>query len=75
MQSTEVTIQLQLTADGESVSGTAQNHDLADAPRRQFSGWMGLVAAIDSVVDEAREAAVSPQAAASAPGPAQADGA
>lgn len=67
MQSIEVTIQLQLSADGESVSGTAMNQELADAPRRQFSGWMGLVAVIDSVVDEAREAAESPQSVASAP--------
>lgn len=71
MQSIEVTIQLQLTADGDAVSGTV-NEDRADAPRREFSGWMGLVSAIDSVVDEAREAAESPQTAASAPSPSDA---
>lgn len=64
MQSIEVTIQLQLTADGDAVSGTV-NEDRADAPRRDFSGWMGLVSAIDGVVEAAREAAESPHPAAS----------
>lgn len=41
-----VRITLELTVDGDALSGSAT----AGGPSRAFSGWLGLVAALDALV-------------------------
>jgi len=49
MESTQVTLMLELSRDGESLAGRV----LTDAgAASDFAGWLGLVAAIDALVPQ-----------------------
>jgi hypothetical protein len=47
MQSTTAAISLELSLDGDSLSGSASD---GNGGRRDFSGWLGLVAAIEALI-------------------------
>ncbi len=49
MESTRVTINLELDVDGESLSGHARD---GHGTQRDFRGWLGLVGAIDALLDQ-----------------------
>jgi hypothetical protein len=46
-----ITITLELRVDGDSVCGRARN---GSGPAGEFSSWLGLVSAIETLVDHAR---------------------
>jgi hypothetical protein len=48
MQSTTALISLELSLDGDSLSGLASD---GNGGRREFSGWLGLVSAIEALID------------------------
>jgi hypothetical protein len=48
MQSTTSVISLELSLDGDSLSGLASD---GKGGRREFSGWLGLVSAIEALID------------------------
>lgn len=48
---TQITLELEL--DGETVSGATID---AGGARREFSGWIGLMGVLDTLLDEARTA-------------------
>jgi hypothetical protein len=48
MQSTTAVISLELSLDGDSLSGLASDRN---GGRREFSGWLGLVSAIEALID------------------------
>lgn len=52
MNEIDLTIQLELRTDADAISGrlTADNGQV-----QEFSGWLGLVAALDALVESARE--------------------
>jgi hypothetical protein len=47
MQSTTAAISLELSLDGDSLSGFASD---GNGGRREFSGWLGLVSAIEALM-------------------------
>jgi hypothetical protein len=47
MQSTTAAISLELSLDGDSLSGSASD---GNGGRRDFSGWLGLVSAIEALI-------------------------
>jgi hypothetical protein len=47
MQSTTAAISLELSLDGESLSGSASD---GNGSRKDFSGWLGLVSAIEALI-------------------------
>jgi hypothetical protein len=47
MQSTTAVISLELSLEGDSLSGSASN---GNGGRREFSGWLGLVSAIEALI-------------------------
>ena len=47
MQSTTAAISLELSLDGESLTGRAV---ASDGAVRDFSGWLGLVSAIEALI-------------------------
>jgi hypothetical protein len=51
MNDETITITLELRLDGDSVSGRAHN---GSGPAGEFSSWLGLVSAIETLVDHAR---------------------
>jgi hypothetical protein len=76
MDSRTVTITLEVRVDGDDVRGTARGHALpaaghADAPAapsdsRSFSGWLGLIGAIDALLGFPPDAGAGAGAAAGA---------
>jgi hypothetical protein len=50
MQLPPITLTLTLQAEGESLIGFATD---ARGDRREFSGWLGLIAALDSILGAA----------------------
>ena len=56
MNATTIEITLELELDGETVSGRATT---ANGEVREFSGWIGLMGLVDSLLEEARRAAPS----------------
>lgn len=52
MNEIDLTIQLELSTDADAISGrlTADNGE-----SQEFSGWLGLVAALDALVESARD--------------------
>jgi hypothetical protein len=58
VNATTIEITLTLEHDGETVSGRATS---AGGETREFSGWIGLLGMVDSLLDGARtESAVHP---------------
>lgn len=53
MSSVDLTIQLELSADGDSVTGHATAGDDTIDPIA-FSGWLGLISALDSLIEQQR---------------------
>ena len=51
MKDETITITLELRVAGDSVSGRARN---GSGPAGEFSSWLGLVSAIEALVDHAR---------------------
>lgn len=51
VNATTIEITLELELDGENVAGTATD---ANGARRPFSGWIGLMGVVDSLLDGAR---------------------
>ena len=51
MNATPIQIALELEPDGDSLSGRATG---ADGTTREFSGWIGLMGLVDSLIDAAR---------------------
>jgi hypothetical protein len=51
VNATTLEIKLELELDGESVSGRATD---AGGHTREFSGWIGLIGLVDSLLDGAR---------------------
>ena len=47
MQSTTAAISLELSLDGDSLSGSASD---GNGGRREFAGWLGLVSAIEALI-------------------------
>jgi hypothetical protein len=47
MQSTTAAISLELSVDGDSLSGSA---DDGNGGHRDFSGWLGLISAIEALI-------------------------
>ena len=54
MNATTIEIKLELELDGETVSGRAIDHA---GETREFSGWIGLMGLVDSLLDGARPSA------------------
>lgn len=52
MQNVDLTIQLEVNADGDSVTGHATAGDTTDPIA--FSGWLGLISALDSLIEQQR---------------------
>jgi hypothetical protein len=48
MQATTTAISLELSPDGDSVSGLAR---VADGKARRFSGWLGLLSTIEALIE------------------------
>ncbi|MGH2947359.1 MAG: hypothetical protein ACRDPC_14090 [Solirubrobacteraceae bacterium] len=55
MTSRSVTITLELRQAGEELAGRASD---GSGPERTFSGWLGLIVAIDALLDAAADDAV-----------------
>jgi hypothetical protein len=51
VNATTIEINLELELDEETVSGRATS---ADGETREFSGWIGLIGLVDSLLDGAR---------------------
>ena len=49
MEARDITVTLELRSTGDSLSGCARDEHGAE---RRFSGWLGLVAAIDELVGD-----------------------
>jgi hypothetical protein len=47
MQATTTTISLELSLDGDSLSGLAKDDT---GEQRRFSGWLGLVSAVEALI-------------------------
>ena len=54
VNATTIEIKLELELDGETVSGRATDDD---GQTREFSGWIGLIGLVDSLLDGARTGA------------------
>jgi hypothetical protein len=52
MQSTTAAISLELSVDGDSLSGSASD---GNGSHREFSGWLGLVSAIEALIANPKE--------------------
>jgi hypothetical protein len=52
MNEIKLTIQLEVQTTGDSIVGTVS---APAQPAAQFSGWIGLISALDSLVDRSRE--------------------
>lgn len=53
MSNVDLTIQLEVSADGDSVTGHATAGDGTGDPIA-FSGWLGLISALDSLIEQQR---------------------
>lgn len=51
VKATHIEITLELEDDGDTVSGRART---ADGEVREFSGWIGLMGLVDSLLERAR---------------------
>lgn len=56
MNEINLDIRLELRTDGEAIEGRVS----AAGETQEFSGWIGLVAAIDALVENARQDAPTP---------------
>jgi hypothetical protein len=55
VNATTIEITLELELDGETVSGRAKS---ANGEVREFSGWIGLMGLVDSLLEGARNGAL-----------------
>jgi hypothetical protein len=56
MNEINLDIRLELRTDGEAIEGSVS----AAGERHEFSGWIGLVAVVDALVETARQEAAPP---------------
>jgi hypothetical protein len=59
MESTRVTINLDLDVTGEAISGHATD---GEGRHRDFSGWLGLVGTLDALLTDAADPGAAPRA-------------